>query len=230
MAKIKFGAMIVDARNKLDGVVYSKNTFGRYARVKVTPVNRMSPRQVLVRERLMGLALDYANTLTENQRLAWREFAKVHPRIDVFGDQYTLTGLTMYESLNLVLDNGGDDHIDDPPNDLDVTAMTSITFTITTTPAFSATIAFTPTPAAAKEKVYIFATAPLSAGKNYFKPYFRFISASSKAAASPFDISSAYLAKFGTPAVGSKVAVLVAFENTDNGTLSIGLIDSKVVT
>jgi len=230
MAKIKFGAMVLDARNKLDGLVYSKNTFGRYARVKVTPVNRMSQRQVLVRERLMGLALNYANTLTEEQRLAWREFAKVHPRIDVFGDQYTLTGLTMYESLNLVLGNSNDPPIDTPPNDLNVTAMTGITLTIATTPTFSATIAFTPTPAGTKEKVYVFATAPLSTGKNYFKPYFRFISASEKAVTSPFDISSAYVAKFGTPAVGSKIAVLVAFENTENGTLSVGLIDSKIIT
>lgn len=228
MAKIKLGSLVTDIRNKLDGIVFSKNTFGRYVRIKVTPVNPQSVRQMLVRGRLDTLAKRYANTLEEGERILWRDFAANNPRTDVFGDTLTLTGITMYQALNLVLLNSGNDIIDVPPANLDVIPITSTAVTIGNDFA-TLSLAFTPTPSGTDTKVYIFATSPLSAGVNFFKPKWRFLKATTSAIASPLNLLADYTAKFGVAPVGSKIAFLVAFENQNSGALSVGLITSAIV-
>src|SRR3546814_20356183 len=49
MAKVKFGALMTDARGKLGGHVFSKNRAGSYLRTKVTPVNPQTSYQTSVR-------------------------------------------------------------------------------------------------------------------------------------------------------------------------------------
>ena len=54
--KIKFGAIVVDGRNKIGGHVMSKNRAGAYMRTKVSPVNPRSLDQMSVRSRLSAIS------------------------------------------------------------------------------------------------------------------------------------------------------------------------------
>ncbi len=127
MAKVKFGAMVNDARGKMDGVVYSKNQYGAYVRQKVSPVNPLSERQALARQRMANLSKYWGGTLTPAQRLAWNGFAKLNPVTDVFNDKQQLSGLACFNRINGVLLNAAIAKIDTPPANLLVTGLASIT-------------------------------------------------------------------------------------------------------
>ena len=83
--KIKWGALVVDGRNKIGGQVASKNRNGAYMRNKVTPVNGKSAGQVTVRNRLASLASGWRG-LTAGQRLAWNNAVSDYKKTDIFGD------------------------------------------------------------------------------------------------------------------------------------------------
>jgi len=125
MARILFGNMIADARGKLGGIVYSRNTGGAYARQKVSPVQPRSEAQLNQRSRLGLLSKDWA-TLTQNQREAWKSFSLTHKRVDVFRLAKQRTAQQMYMFLNLALLSNGLATIADPPVNLDVLGLTSI--------------------------------------------------------------------------------------------------------
>ena len=126
MAKIKFGAVVQDARGKIDGIVYSKNQFGAYVRQKVSPVNPKTARQTLVRERMTTLSKRFSTIITQAQRDAWNFFGKVNPVVDVFGNPQATTGIIAYTRLNGVILNAGGTIIDTPPADLEVIGLLSL--------------------------------------------------------------------------------------------------------
>jgi len=66
--KIKWGAIVVDGRNKIGGHVASKNRAGAYLRTKVTPVNPNTGYQAGVRNTLSTLSSGW-RALEEAQRL-----------------------------------------------------------------------------------------------------------------------------------------------------------------
>lgn len=228
MAKVKFGAMVNDARGKMDGVVYSKNQYGAYVRQKVSPVNPLTARQTLVRQRLATLSKYWAGTLTAAQRASWNGFAKLNPVVDVFNDKQQLSGLACFVRLNSAILNSGDTLIDTPPVDLDVTGLTSVTITATAGPSV-VSIAFTATPLAAGHKLYIWATPGLSAGVTFFKPFLRFIGASAAAAASPYVATAAYTAKYGDTISGTQIGFLVAVIDGTKGSVAPGLVSLVTV-
>jgi len=128
MAKVLFGPVVSDARGKLGGLVYSRNTSGAYIRSKVSPVQPESAKQMAQRSRLIGISKAWVE-LTQGQRLSWKNFAIGHLFVDVFGLAKKLTGQMMYMKLNLALLSNGLTGINDPPTDLDVAALTSIGLT-----------------------------------------------------------------------------------------------------
>ena len=222
MAKVKFGAMVNDARGKMDGVVYSKNQYGAYVRQKVSPVNPLSARQTLVRQRLSNLSKYWGGTLTEAQRAAWTGFAKLNPVVDVFNDKQQLSGLACFVRLNAAILNAGATQIDTPPVDLDVTGLASVTITATAGPSV-VSIAFTATPLPAGHRVYVFATPGLSPGVTFYKPFLRFIGVSAAAQVSPYVATTVYTDKFGDTVLGQKIGFLVAVVDGTKGSVAPGL-------
>ena len=74
IARILFGNIVSEARGKLGGVVFSRNTSGAYARQKVSPVQPRTPAQLNQRSRLTAVSKVW-ETLTQNQREAWKAFS-----------------------------------------------------------------------------------------------------------------------------------------------------------
>lgn len=100
MAKIKYSALVSDMRNKLNGSVLSKNRYGSYVRNKVTPVNPQTDAQQLQRSRLSAASAAWKG-LSQSNRSGFAELAKVHPLTNIFGDQVTLDGKSMFTRLSI---------------------------------------------------------------------------------------------------------------------------------
>lgn len=206
MAKIKFGAMMTDARGKLGGQVFSKNRGGAYLRTKVTPVNPNSPAQAIVRNRLTQFSQGFRGLLQE-EITAWNSAVQDFQSTDIFGDLKKPTGLNLYVKLNANIDQVSGVAITVPPNISD-SANTPAVVTgasATVVGGGAVTVTYAPTPVPADNAFVIYATRPLSAGKNFVKNEFREVFVRDEADISPIVITTAYNAKFGAVATGQKV-------------------------
>lgn len=228
MAKVKFGAMVNDARGRMDGVVYSKNQYGAYVRQKVSPVNPLSPAQTQVRANMSIISKAWGGILTAVQRAAWDGFAKLNPVVDVFNDKQQLSGIAMYNRINGVLLKIGAARIDDPPVNLSILSLLSASITASAGPTVLS-IAFTATPLLAGIKLYVWATPGLSPGVTFFKPFLRYIGVSAAAQVSPYVATAAYTAKFGDMVSGQKVGLLIATVDSTTGAVSPGLAKLETV-
>lgn len=206
MAKVKYGEMIADMRGKINGTVHSKNRFGQYMRNKTSPVNPQTTFQSAVRASFSNFTQGW-RSLTELQRDAWSSVVDAFSRNNVFGDNIRLSGANLYISLNRMIDTIGGVAITSPPIPaaIDAVVISDVdpdisddSILVTYAPVIPATVT-----------VAVFATAPQSAGVSFVKNKYRFIEAIVTADASPYDISTAYEAKFGTgwKTAGQKIFV-----------------------
>lgn len=205
MALLKFTAFLADARGSVNGTVFSRNTYGAYARTKVTPVNPASTSQQNVRQDLATRSQGWRG-LTDAQRSLWNQVAINFTRTNVFGDGVPLTGFNLYVRLNRNLFSIGVAAIDNAPQPASVFGFTSLSVVADTT---AGTMNATFAPAIpAGTSVIVFATAPQSAGKTFVKSEYRQITVLTTADVSPEDLAAAYIAKFGAlPPVGSKAFI-----------------------
>jgi len=232
MAKVKYGGGIADMRNAFAGQVHSRNTYGNYIRQKVSPVQPRTERQQQIRAQLSELSKRYSTVLTEEQRLAWISFAAANPVVDVFGDSIVLTGINMYQRVNNLRKLMGLPILDDPPSDFSVQSPTDAGLEITwegTPPALRIRVTFAPSPAPSNHRVEVWATEPMKPGVMFFSQKLRLLVISPANQTSPYDITSAYIARFGTPAEGTKIGVEVRFVNENNGAQSRGLRATAIV-
>lgn len=229
MAKVKYGAMVTDARGSIDGVVYSKSQYGAYVRVKVSPKQPRSPAQLMARQILAAAAQAWGSVLTPEQRASWKVFASAHAVTDVFGNSQILSGIAMYTRVASVIAHAGGPQNSDVPATFSATPLATLAITISEATQ-AVTIAFTVTPLGAGEKLYIFATPRLLPGRDFYKPQLRFIGCSDAADASPFVATPLYAARFAAPLVAAdRVAFIVAVVNSVTGAVTVGMSQVVVV-
>jgi hypothetical protein len=197
------------------GITSSRNRFGQYVRTRASPVNPNSPAQAEVRGRLAAQSSAWRG-LTDEQRAAWQSLGLQMVRTDSLGQSYDLQGIQAYVSVNSNNVAAGNAVVSDAPVILTPDALLSVTPTAVESTSFS--IAFTPTPLGAGQRVFIFASPQISPGRNFVNDL-RLIHVSAAAAASPADIYAEYVAKFGDSFIGQ--AVMVAAAVYDSGFLSI---------
>jgi len=232
MAKVKYGGGVADMRNAFAGQVHSRNTYGNYIRQKVSPVQPRTPRQQQLRSQLSDLAKRYSTVLTDEQRNAWINFAAANPVVDVFGDSIVLTGINMYQKVNNLRKLMGLSILDDPPSDFSVQSPTSAGLQIDyegTPPTLKIKVTFAPSPAPAKHRVEVWATEPMKPGVMFFSHKLRLLKISQANQSSPLDITDDYIARFGTPAAGTKIGVEIRFVNEENSAQSRGLRATAIV-
>lgn len=197
-------------------------------RNKTSPVNPQTTSQSGVRNSFATFAQGW-RSLTADERNAWIAAAENFTKNNVFGDAVKITGANLYMSLNRNIATAGGVAITTPPIPAAVTGITSLSgdpdisddsILMTYTPAIPAT-----------GTVLVFATAPQSAGVNFVKNKYRFIEAIVAADVSPYDISTAYEAKFGTgwKVAGQKIFVKFVPMITLSGITAPGLESSSIV-
>jgi hypothetical protein len=224
--KAKFGSIVVAGSGKIGGHVASRNRGGAYFRTKVTPVNPSTTYQQNVRNRLTGLSQAW-RSLTDTQRASWNSAVSDYARTDIFGDLRNPSGFTLYQRLNNNLLAIGESAIDVPPVPGSVHQFTSASIAVVTgTPAM--TLSFAPA-IPATDKVKLFATAPLSAGKTFVKSEYRIIEVLDNGDTTGYDMKTAYDAKFGAITEnGLKVFVKLVPVNITTGQEGIGIEASTI--
>lgn len=222
--KAKWGMMIVDGRGKLGGHVLSKNRSGAYARTKVTPVNPQTSYQQLARTRLGSFSQGW-RALSQARIAAWNAAVSAFAASNIFADIVNPTGKNLYTRLNINLATVGLGPIVDPP--LPSGAGEVVAGTLLVTNGGAKTIAYTST--GAGYRIQVWATEGVSPGKLFVKNKFRLITTFNGAAASPFDMDAAYLAKFGQPPVGTRVSVRLVSINSTTGENSVGSESTTIV-
>lgn len=197
-------------------------------RNKTSPVNPQTTAQSGVRNSFSTYAQGW-RSLTTAQRAAWNAAVQDFKKTNVFGDSYALTGANLYMSLNRNIASAAGTPITSPPIPAAVTGM----LTLSGDPDVSdATILMTYTPAIpATGTVLVFATAPQSAGVSFVKNKYRLIEAIVAADVSPYDITAAYEAKFGTgwKVAGQKIFVRFVPMITLSGITAPGLDSESIV-
>jgi hypothetical protein len=225
--KIKYGALIVDGRNKIGGHVASRNRAGAFLRTKVTPINPGTTYQVNARNRFGGLSSAWRG-LDAGEILAWNAAVSDYARTDIFGDLRNPSGFNLHQKLNNNLINIGESAITTPPLPEAVDAFNSLSIVANvTTPAIN--ITFDPV-IADTHKVFVFATPGISPGISFVKSAFRLIMVLSVASPPGFTILGPYVSKFSAvPVAGSKVFVRLVQVNVTTGQAGIPIQASTIV-
>jgi hypothetical protein len=224
--KMKFGAIVVDGRNKIGGHVASKNKSGAYLRTKVTPVNRQSVRQSAVRSLLTTIAQAWRG-LTQAQRDSWNSAVSNFKKTNIFGDIVHPSGFNLFQKLNNNIIALGGTLVASPPVVTDLDGFTSLALTYAVvTPALS--LAFTG--ASGSDHGYkLLATPPVSAGKEFVKSEYRQISTGTALPTSPLNILSVYTAVFGSVGnIGDKIFVKIVPVGAASGVEGIPNACSKI--
>jgi len=201
----KFGAIVVDGRNKIGGHVASKNRAGSYFRTKVTPTNPGTTYQVNVRNRLAGLSSAWRG-LEAGERTAWNAAVANFARTNIFGDLRNPSGFNFHQMLNNNLLKVGASVITTPPLPQAVDAFTSLSIAADPT-AETLTLTFSPA-IDASHKIQVLATPGFSAGVFFVKSEYRVIYTLDSTRLTGFDVGGYYKLKFGAiPAADSKLFV-----------------------
>lgn len=205
MALIKLTAIVAEISGKINGTVFSKNRYGAYARTKVTPVNRNTVKQQGARA-ILTIVSQAWKSLTEAQRKGWIEGSKNFIRTNVFGDVRNLSGSALFARLNANLLHIGVSQIANCPLPVSVPSIDTLSGTADNGDQ-SMTLSFSPA-IDAGVSIEVYATAGLSAGKNFVKSEFKKIATKTSAFETGNTIAADYIAVFGAvPAAGTKVFV-----------------------
>lgn len=227
--KIKWGALVVEGRGKLNGNVASRNRAGAYLRTKVSPVNPSTTAQAEVRNRLGGLSQAWRG-LTAAAIASWNNAVSSFAKTDIFGDLKNPSGFNLFVRLNSNLLNVGESQLSTPPLPDDIAALTGLSVTAETgTESFEVTFA----PAADADVSYlVFATAPQSPGKSFVKSEYRQIAVIASGDTSPIDLLSEYQAVFGSTGAeeGQKIFVKLVPISLNSGQSGVALSASTITT
>lgn len=213
MALIKLGAIVNVASGKLNGVVYSHNRNGSYARTFAIPVNPRTPSQTRVRSNLDTLATQWKG-LTDGQRGGWTVLGSQIIRTNPVGDSYDLTGLQAYVSVNQKRLEAGQARVDTAPalGSIDDITGATVVATPSVTPG-NRILTISGTPAIGiGDRIELFVTGPLSPGRKFVKPsQYKFMQylTTWTAAQSFLTAWEAIFGPFDAPKAGQKLGVKI---------------------
>lgn len=211
MAKIKFGAMMVDASGKLGGQVFSKNRGGAYIRTKTTPLNPQTTAQMSIRGLFASISSAWSG-LGEASRQSFNNLVSSYARTDIFGDLRNPSGKNLFQRLNQNLVISGQAQITEcvAPEVVPFANLQSVDGSIVGASLTVSAIGNT-----SGSKVMIWATPSLSQGKSFVKNDLRLIGVINGSNAFDEDIWASYSAKFGAPSAGANIHVGVRVVNAN---------------
>lgn len=221
MAKIKFSAIVSDARGKIGGNVFSRNKAGAYIRTFVKPINPATSKQQTIRNRVQNLVVQWRG-LTAALRLAWNNAAQSFPQTNKLGETYFLSGQQLFTKFNSNLLALAQSIATAAPlnSSGDGTAISSLdgasgALTITTDQATLPTGTL----------IGVRATDGISAGRsNAFRSQFRQLGTVHTITTNEIDVASEFESVFGalTGKVGQKVFIeLISYDSTTGQVISV---------
>jgi len=171
MAVVKFGALVAEARGKIGGVVFSKNSTSHYVRNLTVPVNPNTARQQGIRAAIAFLTARWGDTLTKLQQDAWALYAANVVMKNKVGEDIYLSGFNHYIRSNAIRKITARTIIDDGPVIFELPAQDP-TYAITATEGAqqisSAFDVLLPWATEAAAHLFIFQGKPQNAQRNFF--------------------------------------------------------------
>ena len=226
MALVKYTAAVAEIRGKLNGNVFSRNTYGSYLRNKVTPINPSTTYQAFIRNILTSASQAWG-ALTAADRASWEALSKQVSRKNIFGDEVKLTGFNLFVRLYSNTQKVGGSTISAAPASLSVAALTTLSFDPDNN-AVTLAVTFAPTPVPAGTVLYLDATPCVSPGVTFVKPEYRNIAVVAGATATGYDAYDDYVARFGEMITGKAIFMRARFIVTTTGAES-GILSYKAV-
>lgn len=221
MAKITFGGVVTDARNKLGDVVYSRNRGGSFARAYHLHNLSNTTRQAAIRAVFKAVQTRYLTTLTTAQRNAWNIFAAAQtPRPKAISPAH-LTGQNWYYTLNMNLQSWAGTFLDDPPNDLAGYDCGGFSSAILDTESQILLVGANMAPSA-NQLVAVSFTKPLSAARYAFNPFLTGEDVLAFGGQNPTNFWTDYVTDYATPSSTSRIGVQIQGLNLLNGVMQKG--------
>ncbi len=211
MAKVKFGAIVTDCRNKLGSQVFSKNRYGAYTRSYKSSLTSNTSYQATVRSRLATFSTNW-KSLTQTQRDAWNLAVYSFLQTDIFGSTIRPSGFDLYVKLNFNLNQIGLSPLTLPPLPGTVLNVGSLSIVADgSTPLVSVT--FDNSMLSSDYTILLLTTACISPGINYVKNLVRTIASFPGDSSSTQDVTTAYIAKFFTVGGSNRISACVVTVN-----------------
>ena len=206
---MKFRSQLAEQASGSSGnLTASKNAFGNYLRARKAPKNPRTVDQTAVRASFTAISQAYRG-LTPAQRLGWAGLGKQMTTTDALGISFTLSAAQAHSSVNGVRAAVGDDPLTDAPGQMDVIPpLPTITLEAVRTGGAGGAFVLTVQSDAYAGTVVLAASPAVSAGINYFSASsVRQIGTVTALTAGATAITTDYVAKYGTPAAGTKICV-----------------------
>jgi hypothetical protein len=168
---------MTQASGSVGGLTYSRNRYGMYCRAKATPVNPNTPLQNAQRQRLSTLAVQWRDTLTPVQRVAWDLYALNTPVTDKLGRSQTITGLNWFIACNSLRLQAGQVVLATAPTLFGLADLTPVVPTFDGS-ADTVSVAYTNTDEWAGEVggfLLCFASAGKGVATNFFKGPYKYV-------------------------------------------------------
>lgn len=99
MARITYGPLVTKIQGSIGGVTFQTNRSGAIARLRPSNPKAKTAKQSNAMSLFSQTASNW-QPLTLAQKILWNDFAAANPKINTFGELKTLTGYSMFLSLN----------------------------------------------------------------------------------------------------------------------------------
>lgn len=253
MARVLFSGMVSQARGALGqttwrttrkdptrpapplntdagGVVFARFNGVDAVRQRIEPPYSRTTAQAKSRDALAAAVLSWQTDLTDAQRLAWNEFARVYPTSGSTSHKRLRSGANAFMRAHATQGYFGGAFLLDPPPDQNVTQLTGFSIVSAASDGAPITVTLDQHGTAAFEEIHIFATPPVSPG--LLKPWrlLQWIAAIPTAAVYPYDISADYAAIWGTPTAGTRIGLQAVMHRQTNAALSLRQKATAIVT
>jgi len=111
------------------GLTFGHNQGGLYTRTRSIPTNPNTPQQQVVRNILGSISQTWSNSLTNEQRESWTNYARNNPVRDKLGEPLVLTGQQMFLRANSIRRRLNLPSINDGPTQQGLAALSAPTVT-----------------------------------------------------------------------------------------------------
>lgn len=227
MAKFRTGPAVSSVSGSVGGITFARNRYGQYFRSRVKPVSPDSIYTIETKAMFRACSQSWAN-LTAAQRDAWKTWASTNPVTDSLGDKQVLAANAAYMKLNGRLEHSGDTLIQLPPTVAQPDALDTLTFTADIG-AGTFQIAYTPTPLAAGQRLWVRGCVVNSPAVNYVRNLWKLLTVSAKALASPLALDTLFEDRFGTLQAGQVCYVSAAILDSATGLLSAPVVRQATI-
>ncbi len=210
MAKVRYGSIVTELKGHIQGQVFQGGNVGFVLRNKGYTPGISNVRRQFATSVLSTVTATW-RSLSDAQRSQWASLALTWPFVDKFGNTYYGSGFQVFTAYNAALVQLDEDQVLVPNAFVMPTDPGTITLTTLTTSAFAFTV---PNTDLESDNLIVFASAPVSAGRNGNNIRMNKIDIFDYSISPPFSLFTKYVNVYGNYHVGAKIFLKFVVRNS----------------